>query len=1102
MTDIAEIGFKTDTSGLSDATAKLDKLSPAAAKVEGNVDRLNRTMERLIVSMERSTSRVSRGVSANDNLGKSYKKLSAVMKRVNDVTGVSSKAAVSQNMILVETGKKIDTMRQKYNPLFAVIKKYKENIQEIKAANALGVLSIDEMTTAISRQRTAALTAMKSIRDFNNETASYSSRMSELRQKFDPLYAAEVRHQNSISEISKAYKIGALSANGMIQAMEQQNALHRNSVANIKNNIDALQKLNSLKLKSVSVSDAVNKSTGVSNKSAMSQGASYDMLGKKISDLRAKHNPLFAVIQQYKMNVAEIRNANSLGALSVNEMTQAIAKQRRAALTAIGAIKGNAKAIERYGQKSGIARHNVGNLAAQFQDIGVTAAMGMNPLMVALQQGTQISAVLGPLGMAGAVKSLGAAIKAVISPMALMTIALTALAVVGIQMVEWSQLAKNSLNAVADVLPTVAKYATLAGAGLMLMYAPTIIRGAAALPGMVLMLSKRLWGVTAALAATIGLPALLVAGLVAIVAAANVFRDDLTRMLGFDVVAAAKKGVNFTIGVFVGGYNAIVKTWAVLPLAFQDIAISAANGALKQVMKFVNKTRVVLNALPGVTLPVMPEDMSLIKNRFKGVAGVVGDVFTGEFKTSLEKDYVGTIVDATTNAANKAGAKLRKIASGISTGDDKEKKNSFARIVSGSESDSQSVRAEIQGLNLSAAAARSLKNETDLLNKARNAGIKLTPTQTEQLKDLASVYTTLQNTLENGKFMKQMTTASEANVISLQAEREALGLVGQELEKFKVRTAVLAAIKKADVTITDEQTQALLKQAEAVAILKSQTEIDRAFNNESSALKESVLNQQTEIEALGMSKEAAAALRFERKLLNDEMFRGIQYSPTQLENLKSENAQLNRLIETYSKMKDRITTAKRITKGFFFDLKNDISQGVSAIKAFGNAFLNALNKIADKILDSAIDDLFSNLFGNLKGGGIAKLFGFAKGGAFEADSQKFAKGGAFTNSIVDKPTLFQFAKGAKMGEMGEAGPEAIMPLKRGRDGSLGVQMYGQPAGASKSSEGGNISMPITINADGADSAALEKVVTEVRDLKENFPRYMRNGQREINNMGG
>ena len=51
------------------------------------------------------------------------------------------------------------------------------------------------------------------------------------------------------------------------------------------------------------------------------------------------------------------------------------------------------------GVTHGSGGFNTANIAAQFQDIGVTAAMGMNPLQIALQQGTQISAALGPMGV-------------------------------------------------------------------------------------------------------------------------------------------------------------------------------------------------------------------------------------------------------------------------------------------------------------------------------------------------------------------------------------------------------------------------------------------------------------------------------------------------------------------------------------------------------------------------------------------------------------------------------------------------------------------------------------------------------------------------------
>jgi phage-related minor tail protein len=65
----------------------------------------------------------------------------------------------------------------------------------------------------------------------------------------------------------------------------------------------------------------------------------------------------------------------------------------------------------------------------------------------------------------------------------------------------------------------------------------------------------------------------------------------------------------------------------------------------------------------------------------------------------------------------------------------------------------------------------------------------------------------------------------------------------------------------------------------------------------------------------------------------------------------------------------------------------------------------------------------------------------AKGGAFDLGIKTYAKGGMFTNSIVNQPTLFKFARGT--GLMGEAGPEAIMPLKRDSQGNLGVSGGGQ-----------------------------------------------------------
>jgi lambda family phage tail tape measure protein len=90
----------------------------------------------------------------------------------------------------------------------------------------------------------------------------------------------------------------------------------------------------------------------------------------------------------------------------------------------------------------------------------------------------------------------------------------------------------------------------------------------------------------------------------------------------------------------------------------------------------------------------------------------------------------------------------------------------------------------------------------------------------------------------------------------------------------------------------------------------------------------------------------------------------------------------------------------------------------------------------------------------------------AKGAYFSNGIAAFANGGMFTNSVVSSPTLFQFADGGitRAGLMGEAGPEAIMPLERGVDGKLGVKAkldgamtrYRRPPGAEGAAEAGGI----------------------------------------------
>jgi hypothetical protein len=133
---------------------------------------------------------------------------------------------------------------------------------------------------------------------------------------------------------------------------------------------------------------------------------------------------------------------------------------------------------------------------------------------------------------------------------------------------------------------------------------------------------------------------------------------------------------------------------------------------------------------------------------------------------------------------------------------------------------------------------------------------------------------------------------------------------------------------------------------------------------------------------------------------------------------------------------------------------NTLSSGISGglRKAFdglvfdGMKLNDALKTVAGTIVDSVYSIAIKPVTGALGGllaQGVAGVMGagmpFANGGAFsQGKVMPFAKGG-----IVGAPTTFPMRGGR--GLMGEAGPEAIMPLARGPDGRLGVQAAGGKA---------------------------------------------------------
>jgi lambda family phage tail tape measure protein len=97
----------------------------------------------------------------------------------------------------------------------------------------------------------------------------------------------------------------------------------------------------------------------------------------------------------------------------------------------------------------------------------------------------------------------------------------------------------------------------------------------------------------------------------------------------------------------------------------------------------------------------------------------------------------------------------------------------------------------------------------------------------------------------------------------------------------------------------------------------------------------------------------------------------------------------------------------------------------------------------------------------------------ALGGAFSGGSIiPFARGG-----VVSRPTMFPMANGA--GLMGEAGPEAVMPLRRGADGKLGVAATGGGGAAGGTSISfGDINITVPEGTSPSDAGAIARAVKD------------------------
>jgi tape measure domain-containing protein len=299
----------------------------------------------------------------------------------------------------------------------------------------------------------------------------------------------------------------------------------------------------------------------------------------------------------------------------------------------------------------------------------------------------------------------------------------------------------------------------------------------------------------------------------------------------------------------------------------------------------------------------------------------------------------------------------------------------------------------------------------------------------------------------------------------------------------KINNATRIGNQQAALTLTYEQDRAKIqgefgKQMEKLAQTDNRGEEAKALLSKTQAQLEALaLDNRGKMTALKLQESAAGYQTLTQLQQEDLIAKQILAGKGEEARLQVEiantirdvkdpalRATLAKQIRANAEAKKELTLAENL-KQIYTDLGTTIKDGVvgaiqgaiDGTKSLGEAAAGVLRNIANRMLDIAVNmALFGSISGmGSKGGGLLGLIpGLdkrAKGGVYAQNGiQPFARGG-----IVNGPTLFPFAKG--IGLMGEAGPEAIMPLRRGRDGNLGVM----------SSGGGTTNVVVNVDASGS-----------------------------------
>lgn len=318
------------------------------------------------------------------------------------------------------------------------------------------------------------------------------------------------------------------------------------------------------------------------------------------------------------------------GMSSASKQAEAANRSReKSDIAAAGAAKANAIATKALASASGAAAFRQRQLAVQSLDVAQSLALGMPPMMVAIQQGGQLAGIYaGQGGIKGAFQEATASVMRYVraNPLLVAAGAATAAVFAGLT---------YEINQTTDVS---------VGFGNVFMATMQV--------------------------AADGIKSVLKPAVDAIAPFVQVAWDKTLQY--------TKTAFNGIIGGGVAAFNAIKTTWTSLPSVFGDLGIQAANLFLGGIETMVEKSLSAINSvisqlnkLPGIDIgSVGSGDLDFkIANKYKGAASKVAEDVVNGVKNDLGFDYIGGVFDSIRDkavelaiAGEEAGDKLSNAA--------------------------------------------------------------------------------------------------------------------------------------------------------------------------------------------------------------------------------------------------------------------------------------------------------------------------------------------------------------------------------------------------------------------------------------------------------